>query len=79
MRRISSCCFFAIYTGEFHPVAPILTDHFGADALIGDGVVAIKIAKDALGICVLGHGAMKGRVPGRVISSWHFRQSFDSR
>src|SRR5882724_387498 len=59
---------FAIYAGEFHPVGSILTNHFGANALVGDCVVVIKISKDALGICVLGHGAMKSRVPGRVIS-----------
>ena len=59
---------FAIYAGEFHPVASILTNHFGANALVGDCVVAIKIAKDTLGICVLGHGAMKSRMPRRVIS-----------
>jgi hypothetical protein len=60
--------FFAIYAGEFHPVAAIITDHFGVNTLIGEGVVAVKIAKDALGIRILGHGAMKSRMPRRVIS-----------
>src|SRR4029077_18674099 len=59
---------FAIHTGQFHPVASILTNHFGANTLIGDRVVAIKIAKDTLGICLLGHRAMKSRMPRRVIS-----------
>ena len=59
---------FAIYAGEFHPVGSFLTNHFSANALVGNRVVAIKIAKDTLGICLLGHRAMKSRMPRRVIS-----------
>src|SRR5882724_2413003 len=59
---------FAIYAREFHPVGSILTNHFGANALVGDRVVAIKIAKDTLGVCLLSHGAVKSRMPRPVIS-----------
>src|SRR5581483_2640804 len=59
---------FAIYAGELHPVCSILTHHFGANSLIRDRVVALKIAKDTLWIRLLGHCAMKSGVPRRVIS-----------
>ncbi len=58
---------FAVGAGEFHPVASIFTNHFGSDALIGDGVMKLKIAEHTFLICLLRHRAVKRGMPGRVV------------
>ena len=62
----------AIHAGHFHPILPVMTQHLGANALIGDRVVAVEIAHDTVGTRFLGHGAMIGGGPGRVIGSVTF-------